>query len=89
MNGQFLRLSADVVKRGYNRHRPVGDSDERSDGKHRVRIHNSFQRRPLIKKITANQFATTFRTHAIDPDRVELWLGFMFDGSISSEYTEV
>jgi branched-chain amino acid transport system substrate-binding protein len=29
------------------------------------------------KNITLNQYATTFRTHAIDSDRVTLWLGFI------------
>ena len=31
------------------------------------------------KNITLNQHATTFRTHAIDSDRVTLWLGFIKD----------
>jgi branched-chain amino acid transport system substrate-binding protein len=29
------------------------------------------------KKITMNKYATTFRTHAIDPDRAVFWLGYL------------
>ena len=29
------------------------------------------------QKITANKLATTFRTHAIDPDRARMWIGYI------------
>ena len=36
-----------------------------------------FSTQAANQKITLKHFATTFRTHVIDPDRITLWLGFI------------